>query len=109
MIIPCLSVRLSVFLSFSDSITGILEEREGQRPPVSHRGVSPEGQCLLSLITPLLKTGQYNLIPAVEENSSEASIDSGRPIKLMSAYSCYFTLQVKWMVHKPKFGCSNYS
>lgn len=26
--------------------TGLPEEREGQRPPVSHRGVSPQGQCL---------------------------------------------------------------
>lgn len=35
-------------LSFSTS-AGLPEERAGQRPPVSHRGVSPQGQARCSL------------------------------------------------------------
>lgn len=35
-------------LSASASSTGLLEEREGQRPAVSHRGVSPQGQYFVS-------------------------------------------------------------
>lgn len=34
--------------SASASSTGLLEEREGQRPAVSHRGVSPQGQYFVS-------------------------------------------------------------
>lgn len=43
----------SHFLFVSVSFTGLLEEREGQRPPVSHRRVSPPGQYLPGLITSL--------------------------------------------------------
>lgn len=38
------SVHPSPSLSRCASSTGLLEEREGQRPAVSHRGVSPQGQ-----------------------------------------------------------------
>lgn len=38
-------LSLCLLSVFSTSV-GLLEERAGQRPPVSHRGVSPQGQCL---------------------------------------------------------------
>lgn len=53
----CLCPFCSSHLLFvSVSFTGVLEEREGQRPPVSHRRVSPPGQYLVYPVRLLLLT-----------------------------------------------------
>lgn len=45
---PPLPLSLVVCVSVFTLSTGLPEEWEGQRPPVSHRGVSPQGQYLRS-------------------------------------------------------------